>query len=253
VAIVVGVLAKARWKTGHAAWLVALGLCFTFAAILPGRATAFSSSFTLQTGSSLAVGSGATLAGNAGLYASGMVFPVELIPIAGGLTAAVGSFFIPEIELAFGGDIFSFELLDQGVPTDAFTLTLALPGGDFNPGLADPPLEVRMTRTFDGEPAGTGTFALPLTTGQVQIPQCGTVPPTSFSGTPLDVATGAVELVGGACVEEFAGLPFGAVFRIRLVGTLPVTPPVPALSPWGLLALAGAVTCIGLSRLRARS
>jgi hypothetical protein len=224
-----------------------------FCALLPARATAFTSSFTLQTGASLGQGSGVALSGNFGGYLPATVFPVDFTAVAGDYDAEVGSFFFPEIELAFGGDIFSFELLEQGVPTDAFTLTLDMPGGEFNPGLGDPLLEVRISRTFDGEPAGTGTFSVPLTTGEVQVPQCGAVPPTTISGTPLDVETGAVEIVGAACVEEFDGAPFGALFQIRLVGTLPLAPPVPSLSPGGLLVLAGAAAGIGLSGLRRRA
>ncbi len=232
---------------------IALALWFLLAALLPARASALARSFILETGSALAVASGAELGGVPGLYGLGTAFPVELTPLTGanGFAAEVGSFFIPVIELPFGGDLFSFEILDQGVPTDAFTLTLAMPGGEFNPALTDPALEVRMFRTFDGVPAGTGNFSLPLTTGQLQTSQCGSVPPTAISGSPLDLATGAVELVGAACIQQFAGAPFGALFRIRLIGTLALAAPVPALSPWGLLALASTTACLGISRLRA--
>jgi hypothetical protein len=199
--------------------------------------------FTLATGGSLASGSGSELGGVAGLYGAGVVFPVELTPIAGTDDGSleVEAFFIPEIELPFGGDVFSFQLLAQGVPTQAFALTLAMPGGHLNPSLIDPALAIRMSRTFDGAPAGTGDFSLALTTGQIQTPQCGGTPPSAIAGVPLNLETGAVELVGAACIQTFAGVPLGALFRIRLIGALTLAPAaVPTLSPAGLLTLAAA-------------
>ena len=232
-----------------APWLLAV-------AILPGRASALTGTLTLAAGVSLAEGSGVELGGTAGLYGPGTAFPVDLTPLVGteAFTAEVGSFFMPEVELPFGGDVFSFQIVEQGVPTQAFALTLTMPEGEFNPSLGDPALTVRMSRTFDGVPAGTGEFSLPLTTGQVQTSQCGSVPPTAISGSPRDPETGGVELVGAACITHFDGAPFGALFRIRLVGTLALdVPAVPALSRSGSVALGAIALWIGVSGLRAAS
>jgi hypothetical protein len=227
-----------------------LSLLLVLVALAPGRAIAFASNFVLETGVSLASGSGVRQGSTSALYQAGTAFPVELTGVTEGFSAEVQAFFIPEIVLPLGGDIYSFVLLDQGVPTDRFTLTIVTPGGDINPGLADPPLEVEITRTFDGSPAGSEIVSLPLSTGEIQVPQCGSSPPITFSGAPLDLATGAVDLVGATCVQQFAGDPFGAILRIRLVGTLPIAPPVPSLSTGAQAALAGLLGGIALAGLR---
>ena len=232
--------------------MVALALGVAIAGLASGRAVAFASEFVLETGVSLAFASGVRLGSDSGLYPSGAAFPVELTPIEGGLDAEVRAFFAPDVVLPLGGDVYSFALLDQGVPTDRFTLTIAMPDGEINPGVADPPLEVEITRTFDGIPAGSEVVSLPLTTGTVQVPPCGGSQPIAFTGAPLDPVTGEVDLVGATCVQQFAGASFGRILRIRLVGTLPVAAPapVPSLSAGALVALGGLLAGVGLAGLR---
>jgi hypothetical protein len=184
------------------ALVVALGLAVAW----PGRAHAIPKTLALATDLPFPVGSGAALGTAAAGYPSSTVLPVEVDVVAatGGVAMEVGSFFIPNVPLAFG-EHFGFEILSNGLPTDAFTLTLDPTSGAINGGLADPPLQVRITRFSDGEPAGSEVFSLDLTTGAVQVPACGAVPSFGLAGAPMQAESGALALVGGLCLEQFGG------------------------------------------------
>jgi hypothetical protein len=204
-----------------AALVLGAALGAVLALLAPGRATAQCTVATLNTGTDFT--SGARLGSFTGFYPPGTSFPVQFtrLATAGEFAMQIQSFFIPDVPFPFD-EVFSFELLDdQGVPTDAVTLTLDLSTGAINPELTDPPLAVRMIRTRSGEPAGSEVFGLDLATGNVELPACGGAPGGTLSGVPLDVQTGAFELTGGACIEQFAGIGLGAHFELSLSGTVP--------------------------------
>jgi hypothetical protein len=89
-----------------------------------------------------------------------------------------------------------------------------------NPDLADPPLEVRVSRSFGGMPAGSGIFSLHLTSGDLLLPPGGESLELGLAGEPLDPATGALVLVGGFCIEDFDGEGLGMYFQLKLAGVL---------------------------------
>jgi hypothetical protein len=238
----------------HGSWgLRALGLVLAFVALASAPARAQEMTFVLNTGPTFSLGSGDALATSTGLYPAGTQFPVQLTPLGPPDTFSmqVSSFTIPDIVFgAFDSELFTFELLSGGAPTDSFTLTLDLATGDINPTLSDPPLQVEMSRTIDGVPSGTDVFDLDLTTGQIQIPACGGAPTRNINGSPRDSGTGAVKLVGGVCLTTFAGSPFNLAFEIKLDGTLEFSAaPVPALSPVGLALLATLLLASGVAAL----
>jgi hypothetical protein len=185
-----------------------------------------SGSFALTTSPFFGSGSGANLGANDGLYPTGTVFPASIIESGAGSPSvlAVDSFSIPSIEFPFGFDVFSFTLVDQGAPTDSFQATLDPASGAVNPGLTDPPLQLRVSRTFAGQPAGSGVFDLQLTSGAILVPSCGGVDEFLLSGEPLDPATGALEIVGGLCIEYLDGQELGMDFQLKLAGRLSGSP-----------------------------
>jgi hypothetical protein len=192
---------------------------------LAGEAGAVPKTLALTGGLPFPLGSGAALGTAAGAYGAGTALPVEVgvVAAAGAFPMELRSFFVPKVPLAFG-EHFAFEILANGLPTDAFTLSLDAASGAINPGLSDPPLQVRITRFSDGAPAGSEVVALELTTGTVQLPACGAVPSLSLAGTPVQAGSGALALVGGLCLEEFAGGSFETIFQLRLHGTLSCAP-----------------------------
>jgi hypothetical protein len=220
--------------------------------LLAAPAGAVEVPLALETGSSVNNGSALALGTTQGPYPAETEFLVdvevdgETNPVDG--TVVFGAVWFPDVEFVLS-DRFEFDLLDEfNQPTDTFALTLVGNGDDtwdLNPDLNDPELRIRVTQ-FSGElPVANKIENVPLTTGSVLIPTCGSTEPTLIEGAPLEGQR--VDLVGGICIGDLGGIGFNQVFEIRLVGGLPVPEP-----PANALAGAALLSVLALSRRRPR-
>jgi hypothetical protein len=218
-----------------------------------GSASALVRTLELKTGTTFNSGSGIALDTDAGLYGTGTSFPLDLAPLGMGQSSlTLSSFNIPDLEVgAFGEELFAFQLMDSGAPTTTFTLTLDDASGEINASLGDPQLEIEVTREVEGVPMSTESFTIDLTTGTVSVPACGGSSAQMITGMPLDPVTGAVKLIGAACLDTFAGSPFGRVFQMKLEGII-AAQQVPSLSPGGKAALVLVLMAVAMAALRRR-
>lgn len=173
-------------------------------------------------------------------WPEGTVFPIEARELGGSaLELTIKDFFLPDVRGRFPNERIEFEILDDALePTTEIRIGAEVgPNGNWavNPDMAEPMVKVRMI---------AGSFShivdLPLTTAVVEGEGCF----TGVGGEDMSAATGDMNLVGAACVQDSFLPEFDTPFYVNIAGVMEA--PEPSAASLGVAA----VFVVGLVRRR---
>jgi len=197
---------------------LALALLCTALWTFPASALPTGATLDLFTGTSAETGGSGVLLGTTGDdYDHGTHFPftVNPGPTPGTRRLELSDFTVPRVQQNFGQNT-RFRVLDANLqPTDRLDLILDLDTGHLE---SPNPLILEMSLFLGSTVVAVDNIFVPITTGSINIPQCGDVFPNTVSGVPIGRPSGRVRIVGALCIAGFDENPaFRQVMNLRLV------------------------------------